>query len=117
MNIRSLEVFLALSEELHFRRVADRLGMSQSLVSEHVRKLELYLGCDLFERTSRRVVLTEHGEEFRRRIYVPVTEIKKSLRDIRFSTSKKIVRVGFMGGGFYEMHETFVERVSKNILK
>ncbi|THJ30666.1 LysR family transcriptional regulator [Lampropedia aestuarii] len=113
MNIRSLEVFIALSEELHFRRAAERLGMSQSLVSDHLRKLEADLGCTLLDRNSRRVALTENGEEFRRKIQIPLAQIKKSIIEMRFSAKKESIRLGFMGGGFYGLHQLFVNKFNE----
>ena len=63
VELRELRIFLALVEELHFGRTAERLGVSQPTVSEAVRALEARLGGKLFERTSRRVLLTSLGQE------------------------------------------------------
>jgi DNA-binding transcriptional LysR family regulator len=68
VQLRELRIFLALAEELHFRRTAERLRISQPSVSETVRILEAHLGGRLFDRTSRRVALTPAGQELRRMI-------------------------------------------------
>lgn len=60
--MRQLECFLAVAEELHFGRAADRLRIAQPSVSNQVRRLERSLGVQLFERTSRRVRLSAAGE-------------------------------------------------------
>ncbi len=65
MEWREIEIFLTLANELHFKRTADRLHLSQARVSQTVRALERRLGNRLFERTSRRVRLTLLGEQFR----------------------------------------------------
>src|ERR1700679_3099870 len=62
VELRELRVFLALADELHFGRTAERLGISQPAVSESVRVLESRLGVKVFDRTSRRVRLTPAGE-------------------------------------------------------
>jgi DNA-binding transcriptional LysR family regulator len=62
VELREIQVFLVVAEELHFARSADRLGMTPSRLSQIVRGLERKLGGELFRRTSRRVELTSLGE-------------------------------------------------------
>ena len=64
MELRHLRYFVAVAEELHFRRAAERLRVAQPAVTEQVRKLEVVLGVQLLERTHRRVSLTPAGAEF-----------------------------------------------------
>jgi DNA-binding transcriptional LysR family regulator len=63
MEKREIEIFLALSEELHFGRTAARLFVSQARVSQTIAALERRFGVRLFERTSRRVALTRVGRQ------------------------------------------------------
>lgn len=66
IETREIRTFLVLAEELHFRRAADRLGVTPSRVSQTIRLLEIRVGGPLFERTSRRTRLTALGEQLAR---------------------------------------------------
>lgn len=65
MELRDIEIFLTLAEELHFGRTAERLHVTQARVSQAIAKQERRIGAALFERTSRRVALTPLGEQLR----------------------------------------------------
>jgi len=65
MERREIEIFLALADELHFGRTAERLFVSQARVSQTIAILERRFGVTLFERTSRRVSLTPIGRQLR----------------------------------------------------
>ncbi len=63
-DLRQVRAFLAVAEELHFRRAAERLATTQPALSRTIRDLEAAVDVALFERSTRRVRLTPAGEAF-----------------------------------------------------
>jgi DNA-binding transcriptional LysR family regulator len=64
IEVREAEYFVAVAEELHFGRAADRLRMSQPPLSQAIRQLERKVGVVLLHRTTRSVTLTSAGKAF-----------------------------------------------------
>jgi DNA-binding transcriptional LysR family regulator len=87
MELRQLAAFVAVADELHFGRAAERLGVVQPAVSQLVRRLERELGVVLFERSSHHVALTGAGAEL-----VPAARRALSARDELVAAAPALVR-------------------------
>ncbi|MFE6334232.1 LysR family transcriptional regulator [Streptomyces sp. NPDC057798] len=85
MELRDIEIFLVLAEELHFGRTAQRLHVSQARVSQAIKKQERRIGAELFTRTSRTVYLTEVGRQFRDDLQPVYTGLHDSLERARLA--------------------------------
>jgi DNA-binding transcriptional LysR family regulator len=114
VELREIETFLVLAEELHFGRTAERLYLSQSRVSQTIRSMEASLGGRLFERTSRRVELTALGERLRDSLQPPYLELQRAVATVReeaagITGELRISLVTYAAGGprFDELVRTF----------
>jgi DNA-binding transcriptional LysR family regulator len=97
MELRHLKYFVAVAEELHFSRAAERLHVAQPAVSEQVRKLEKELGVTLLNRTKGKVSLTEPGAALlaeARRVLQQVDVARLATHEARDRTAARL-RVGY----------------------
>lgn len=98
-EIRWLEAFVAVAEELHFGRAAQRLHTSQSPLSQTIRKLEADLGSRLFERNTRSVALTSAGYALLPRAYRVLQEMRlaREAAQAEIEGVRGNIRIGFSG--------------------
>jgi DNA-binding transcriptional LysR family regulator len=112
MELRQLRYFVAVAEELHFRRAAERLHISQPPLSQQIRALEDELGFELLTRTRRRVQLTPAGEAFLRDARVVLGELEGAVATARRIDAGQTgrLRVGFVGSALLSIVPGTVER-------
>jgi DNA-binding transcriptional LysR family regulator len=105
VDLRQIDCFLEVANELHFGRAARKMFLAQSSVSESIRALEREVGGQLFDRTSRRVSLTALGVNFRLGVEPAAVAMRKTLEECRSQARGEatVLRVGFLGGGLYEL--------------
>jgi DNA-binding transcriptional LysR family regulator len=113
LDLRLVEYFVAVAEELHFGRAAERLHIAQPSLSQQIRRLELQLGVALFERTSRHVALTPAGETLLREGRRALVQARRAVEATRAAGARQLI-VGFYGFAasalLAEVLRTFGER-------
>ncbi|RAX49526.1 LysR family transcriptional regulator [Arthrobacter sp. AQ5-05] len=115
MEFRQFEAFLAVAEELHFGRAAEKLHMAQPALSRVIRLLERELGTELFERTTRKVRLTPSGEALLEPAKVINVHVDGVRRIARSAQQGEIgsVKVGFAGTTGYAIMGILAREVSR----
>ncbi|MEV0150677.1 MULTISPECIES: LysR family transcriptional regulator [unclassified Nonomuraea] len=97
MERHEIETFLALAEELHFTRTAERLLVSPGRVSQTIKKLERRFGGALFERSSRHVTLTPVGRQLHAELLPAYQQVQRAIANASAACRglSGVLRVGF----------------------
>jgi DNA-binding transcriptional LysR family regulator len=95
IELRHLRYFLAVMDELHFGRAAERLHIAQPPLSQAIRKLEDQLGVQLLHRTSRVVMATEPGKVFAEEARKVLASFDLAVAEVRRAAgANAVVRIG-----------------------
>jgi DNA-binding transcriptional LysR family regulator len=115
-EISQLRCFVAVAEELHFSRAAERLNMTQPPLSRQIRLLEHHVGARLLERNSRSVRLTAAGKAF----FPEAARILRMAEEATF-TARRVAKgeqgtlaIGFTGGAGYSLLPEVVRRLREH---
>jgi DNA-binding transcriptional LysR family regulator len=116
MELRQLRYFVAVAEELHFRRAAERLHISQPPLSQQIRALEEELGFALLIRTRRRVELTPAGNAFLRDARALLAELEGAIATARRIDAGQTgrLRISFVGSALFAIVPRMVERFRRS---
>ncbi len=108
MDLRRLRYFVAVAQERHFGRAAERLFLAQPALSQQVKALETELGVLLFTRSTRRVDLTPAGARFYDRALEILGAVDSAVDEVRrvHAGEEGRVRLGFIGSATYELMPT-----------
>ncbi|HET6830665.1 MAG TPA: LysR family transcriptional regulator [Solirubrobacterales bacterium] len=98
VGLRHLRYFLAVADELHFGRAAERVRVAQPAVSQQIQRLEQAIGTRLFERNRREVRLTPAGETLRVYAQRAVDDVELGIRAAQRAAAGEIghLTVGFL---------------------
>ncbi|MFS4456001.1 LysR family transcriptional regulator [Maribacter sp. 2304DJ31-5] len=99
LEVRHLAYFLAVAEELHFRKAAEKLYISQPGLSRQIKQMENRLQAQLFVRDKKRVSLTPAGHYLKRQAKSIFRELKETKRQIQLIGAGDTgeIRIGFLG--------------------
>jgi DNA-binding transcriptional LysR family regulator len=105
VTLRQLEAFVAVAEELHFSRAAERLRVSAPWMSHTVRDLERALHAELLTRTTRTVQLTPAGQVFAGLASQILTELSSAIKTVRgmTATPRRTLKLGYTIGAGLEI--------------
>jgi DNA-binding transcriptional LysR family regulator len=111
MELRQLESFVTVAEELHFGRAAQALHLSQPALSKQIQALEDGLGIKLFERTKHWVRLTIAGQKFLETAYRILQEVEEGTQVARQVANGEIgrLRIGFTEATLFSLAPDIVK--------
>lgn len=103
MELRHLRYFIAVGEEEHFGRAAERLHIVQPALTRQIKQLEEEMGCALFERLKRGVRLTAAGKSFLEEASRLLSDLERVVERTRLVAQGKVgrLRVGFADSATY----------------
>ncbi|MFI6180190.1 LysR family transcriptional regulator [Nonomuraea sp. NPDC051191] len=109
MELRDIEIFLTLAEELHFGRTAERLLVTPARITQAIKKQERQIGAALFERTNRAVQLTPLGRQLRDDLWPVYTGLQDGMRRAKLAARGKTgrLRIGMVNSNHEDLRPLF----------
>lgn len=94
LELRQLNYFKVLAEELHYRKASEILFISQSALSQQIKHLEGILKVPLFERTNRKVTLSDAGRLFYKDVLQVLNKVEIAATNIKLYTAGNTGQIG-----------------------
>src|SRR4051812_20326900 len=115
MELRHLRYFVAVAEELHFGRAAQRLHIVQPALSKQIASLENELGLQLFHRTKRRVTITDAGHAFYEEVRVILHRVDRAVELAQMTAAGQVgsLDLGFIGPAMWSVLPRLLEEHHK----
>lgn len=115
LELRHLEYFRAVAEELNFRKAAERLFISQPGLSRQIKQMEEILEVELFYRTKRSVTLTAAGEFLKGEVDFIFNHLELTTQQIKSIAAGKVgeLRIGFLGSAAHQVIPNLLVRMSR----
>jgi DNA-binding transcriptional LysR family regulator len=111
VELRHLRYFVAVAEELHFGRAAQRLHIVQPALSKQIASLENEIGVQLFERTRRRVTITGAGRVLYEEVRVILQRIERAVETAQMTAAGQVgsLDLGFIGPAMWSVLPRLLE--------
>ncbi|WP_439489060.1 LysR family transcriptional regulator [Algoriphagus sp.] len=116
MELRHLNYFKAVAEELNFRKAAERLFISQPGLSRQIKQLEEMLGVTLFERDQKHVELTVAGMFLKSEVDFVLNHLELTRSQLKLIAEGKIgeLRIGFLGSASNQVLPDLLAKLNAN---
>jgi DNA-binding transcriptional LysR family regulator len=118
LEIRLLNYFLVLAEELHYTKAAERLNISQPTLSNQIKILESMLSVKLFDYVQKKTILTEPGKILKQHVYKIFFDLEQAEADIKnyAGKSREQIRIGASGSHLLLVPCSRFNNIHNNIL-
>ncbi|WP_378188035.1 LysR family transcriptional regulator [Aquimarina sp. W85] len=115
LELRHFNYFIAVAEELHFRRAAERLHISQPGLSRQIKQMETIIGAKLFVRDKRNVVLTTAGAYLKKELSHILNHVEVTLKHTELIDKGDLgeIRIGFLGSAMQQVIPKLLVQTNK----
>ena len=116
LELRHFTYFLAVAEELHFRKAAEKLFISQPGLSRQIKQMEEILETQLFERDKKKVSLTPAGHYLKKEVSYVLNHLANVERQLKLlgDGNRGELRIGFLGSAMQEVIPNLLLKIKDN---